>query len=60
VRYADPLALMRDLRAMPPAARPPTSLVGRARRPLPRAILARAALDYAEALRRCRQPADLA
>ena len=44
VRYADPLALMRDLRAMGAT----NVLVERARRPLPRAVLARAALDYAE------------
>lgn len=44
VRYADPFALMRDLRAMGAS----NVLVERSRRPLPRAVLARAALDYAE------------
>ena len=44
VRYADPLALMRDLRAMGAT----NVLVERSRRPLRRAVLARAALDYAE------------
>jgi SAM-dependent methyltransferase len=44
VRYADPLALMRDLRAMAAT----NVLVERSRRPLSRAVLARAALDYAE------------
>lgn len=44
VRYADPLALMRDLRAMGAS----NVLNERSRRPLRRAVLARAALDYAE------------
>jgi SAM-dependent methyltransferase len=44
VRYSEPLSLMRDLRLMGMA----NPLVERSRRPLPRALLARAAEIYAE------------
>lgn len=44
VRYADPLALMRDLRAMGAT----NVLAERSQRPLRRAVLIRAAADYAD------------